>query len=165
MKSNSKEEAEHKTSHQFLEVKLFLLLSQVGEKTQKNIEPIMDRMRDMRFKVTLAECPGGCFALCLPFQAVGDENAASMERSKNVPSECATDVVLAVVFLDVLEISRVIDNMHAKERNCHFVCSSVPLVQGVPGLAASRAICFELVKVSCKRLPFWTSNPFRIGGA
>lgn len=164
MESNSKEDAEHEATHQFLEIKLSLLLGQVGEQAQEDIHPIMDRLRNVSLEITLAECMNGCFALPRMPLSICDENPASVKGAENISSESTTNVVLAVVFLDMLQISRMVDNMHAKEWDRQFVRRAVPLVQGVPSFAAGGAICLELLKISGERPSLWTSNPFSIGG-
>lgn len=71
-----------------------------------------------------------------------------MQCPENVPRECTPDVVFAVVFLDVLEVGWVVDNVQSEERDCELVGGSVPLIQRVPGFAAGGAVCLEFLYVA-----------------
>lgn len=78
---------------------------------------------------------------------------------EDVASKRPTDVVFAVVLLDVLKVGGVIDDMHTEERDGHLIGRSISLVEGVPGFAASGAVCLKLLDAPLERLAFRASNP------
>lgn len=111
MKSNPEEQAEHEPSHQLLKIESLGLLSQSVQELKKNIEPVMDRFSDVVLEVLLTECPRGHFALQFPLFAIAYEDAGPVESAEGVTCECSADVVLAVVFLNMLEVCWVVDDV------------------------------------------------------
>lgn len=164
MESDSKEETEHEASHQFLKVKFRFVLGQIGQKASKDIERLVKGLRNVGFKVPLAERSRRRLALELPFFPIDNENPGPMEWSKSIPDKASAYIVLAVVLLNVFEVNGVVDYMHAKERDCHLVGRPIPLVKREPGCTASGTIGLELLRISFESLPLWPGDPFQVGG-
>ena len=82
----------------------------------------------MRFEVLLSERLGSRLSLDLPCLSICDKYASPVQRGKCIPSERASNVVFAVVFLDVLEVGRMVDNMQAEERDRYLVCGPISLI-------------------------------------
>lgn len=162
MERDSKKETEQKASHQLLEVERLLLLGQVGQERDQDIKPVVDGLRDVSLKVPLTERSSRRLALKLPFLTVRNENAGPMEGPKDVAGECAAYIVLAITFLDVLEVSGMIDDMQAEERNGHLVGRSVLLVERIPGRAAGRPVGFEVPNTAYERFTVWTGYPLPV---
>lgn len=81
---------------------------------------------------------------------------------KNSADEVAAYVVLAVLFLNVLEISRVIDHIHPEERNRHLIGRSMSLVERALDCTASSTVGLELLRIAFESLSFRSGDPFRV---
>jgi hypothetical protein len=119
----------------------------------------MNGCRDVSLEVPLAEGFSGRLTLEMPFLAVTDKDTGSMKRKKDIASECAADVVLAVGFLDMLQIRRVIDNVEAEERNGYLVGRPISLVERIPRLTASSTICLQFLSIPREWLPLGATDP------
>ena len=148
MKGDLQKQTEHEASHEFLEVEFFMFLSQVGEETSQDIKPVMEGQRDMSLKIPLTESLGCGFALELPFLPVHYEYSGPMKWSKNITDELAAYIVLAVMFLDMFQVSRMIDDVHSKEGDRHLIRRPVSLVERVPGGAACSATGLKFPRIA-----------------
>ncbi len=95
---------------------------------------------DVILKVVLGKRPGRRLALGLPFLAVHDEDAGSVERSKDIAGKRTPYVVFTVFLLDMLKVSGMIDDMQPEEGDGHFVSRTIALVKRVPRNAASSTV-------------------------
>lgn len=163
VKSHPKEQTEHESPHEFLKVKLFLLLCKIGQQAHQDIKPMMQRLGDVVLKILLAKRLDGRFTLKLPLFPVDDKDARSVEFSEDVAGESTTDVVLTVVLLDVLKICWMVYDVHSKEWNGQFIGRAVAFVKRVPSLTTSSAIGLELFYVALQWSTLWAADPFGIG--
>lgn len=124
----------------------------------------MQRLRDMRLKVSLAECPSCCFSLKLPILAISNEDPAPMKPVENIPGKLPPDVVLAVVLLDMFEVGWVIDNMETEERNCYLISRSISFIKRIPRFTTGFAMGLKFFGISSQWSTLWTGNPFRVFG-
>jgi hypothetical protein len=118
----------------------------------------------MSLEILLAERSGGSLTLGLPFLAIGDKDARSVELTKDISRERTPDIVLAVCLLDVLEISRVVDHMEAEIWNRDLICWAIALVERVPSLATGSAFCLELLRIASESLTPRLRYPVAISG-
>lgn len=123
----------------------------------------MEGSRNVSFEVPLAKSSCCSFALELPFVTVNNEDSGSVEWSEDVTDEFTTYVILAVVLLDMFKVDGVINDVQAKERNCHLISRPISFVERVPGFAAGSAIGLELSGTPFKGLPLRTRNELRVG--
>lgn len=108
----------------------------------------MHRRRNMRFEIPPTKRPRRRFPLDLPLRAINRKHTRPMQRPEDIPCERAPDVVPAVVFLDMLEVGGVVDDVQSEEGDCELVGRSVPFIQRVPGFAAGGAVCLEFLHVA-----------------
>src|ERR1700739_4275636 len=116
----------------------------------------------MSLKVPLAESLSCRFALELPSLPVHYEYSSPMKWSKNITDELATYIVLAIMLLDIFEVSRMIDDMHTKEGDRHLIRRPISLIERVPGGAACSATSLKLPQISFERLSRWARNAFQV---
>lgn len=120
----------------------------------------MKRPGDVGVKVLLAESPSCRLSLKVPFLPINDENAGTMQWSKYIPDELSPYIILAIMFLDVLKVGWMIDDVQPKEGEGHLICRSVSLVQRIPSFTASATIRLELLRIACEGFSQWSRNPF-----
>lgn len=116
----------------------------------------------MSFEVLLAERPRRCLALELPFLPVRHEDTGPVELSEDKSSESAPDVVLVVRLLDVLEIGRMIDDVHPVEGDRQFVGRAVTLIERVPQLGAAFAFRVEVSRVTAEESTARPTDPWSV---
>ena len=120
-------------------------------------------LRDVTFKVLLAESSCRRLALYLPFLPIRYEDSSSMKGAKNVTCECSAYVIFVIVLLNMLEVLRVVNDMQTEERDCHFISRPVALVERIPGIAAGSPISLQLFNVAFECFSFWSRDPCRVG--
>lgn len=123
---------------------------------------MMEGLRDVSLEVPLGEGPGCRFALELPFLPIHYKYPRPVKRSEDIADEAAADVVLAVMLLDVFEVSRMIDDVHAKEGDRHLISRSVLFVESVPGGATCSATSLKLPRIAFEWLSRRPRNAFRV---
>lgn len=95
---------------------------------------------------------------------VRNEDAGSVQGLEGVACKGTTDIILAIVLLDMLKIGWMIDDVHAEERDRHLIGRTISLVQGVPGLAARSTSCLKLLNVSFEGFALRARDPFGVLG-
>ena len=92
----------------------------------------MKRNGDVLLKVLLAESFGCRFTLELPVGSVGDEDTPSMQIPRDISFELPPNVIFVIGLLNMLQVYRMVDDVHPAEGNGHLVGGAILLVEFVP---------------------------------
>ena len=120
----------------------------------------MNRFSNVRLEVPFTEGSCGCLPLRVPFVAICNKDACSMEWTKYVADKLASDVCFAVVLLDMLEVDGVVDDVHAEVGDCHLVSWPISFIERIPSYTAGSTVCLQLVGIASERPSRGARNSF-----